>query len=383
MILGYGVKNFFCFEDGVEVSFQIPKSKEGEVGSIANSICVKGANASGKTNLIKALAFLRHFICDSFLTKPEERIGVYTFFNNDNPSEFYIELLSNKIKYRYELSLTPKKVMFERLLRGEKRLNPLFEREENKITNTVKALSELEKINIRDNASVISTAYQHIFSELLPFYNLVNGILTNVSLYGYNDFPNDFEQMAELMSKDNKFKEFTSIFLRDADTGISDFKIKKQKGTDGKEIHFPVFEHTHKGKKFPLTYFVQSRGTKKLFSQALFFYKVISEGGVLIIDEIDVGLHPKIVEAIVGLFDNKKVNRKNGQLLFTTHSEEIINDLGKYRIYITEKEDNSSYAYCLKELPGSLVRNDRQISPLYRSGKLGGNPKLGKFLQQP
>ena len=62
-------------------------------------------------------------------------------------------------------------------------------------------------------------------------------------------------------------------------------------------------------------------------------------------------------------------------MIFTTHNRDILDALGKHKTILVNKEDNESYSYKLDELPGNLVRNDRPISPIYNSGKIGGVPK--------
>lgn len=99
-------------------------------------------------------------------------------------------------------------------------------------------------------------------------------------------------------------------------------------------------------------------------------------GGIAIVDEFDVHLHPQILPKILDLFTDPAKNPNNAQLIFSTHDTEILNTLGKYRSYLVNKTNNESFAYRLDEIPGDLVRNDRQISPIYRDGKIGGVPRV-------
>ncbi|KAF1079421.1 MAG: hypothetical protein GQF41_4301 [Candidatus Rifleibacterium amylolyticum] len=380
MVISFGVKNFFCFEDGAEVSFKIPKTDENPRG-IATSICVKGANASGKTNLVKALAFMRHFICDSFAAKPESEIPFYSHFDNDSPSEFYLEFTHDKKRYFYELALTKNKVISESLSRVVRRKSLLFKRTNNDITECIEEFSDLKKINFRNNCSAISTAHQFEFKPLEPVYFAVQNIYPNVDLFGYKELILDSQELAKLVLNDDKFREFATSLLKDSDTGIHEIKVKRIKTPDGKETYMPFFVYRKGDKKHSLGLLLQSRGIKTLFNQAYYYYNALQEGGLLIVDEIDVGLHPDIVEALVSMFDNPKLNTRNAQLIFTTHSENIMDRVGKYRIVMVEKRDNASFVYRLDELPGSMIRNDRAILPLYRAKKIGGVPRLGKTFQ--
>ena len=99
-------------------------------------------------------------------------------------------------------------------------------------------------------------------------------------------------------------------------------------------------------------------------------------GGVLCLDEFDINLHPYILPVLVNLFLDPETNVGQGQFIFTTHNNEILDDLGRYRTYIVDKDDNQSYCYRLDEIPGDILRNDRPITTVYRQGKIGGIPRL-------
>jgi len=380
MIISFGVKNFFCFEEGAEVSFKIPQTEANPRG-IATSICIKGANASGKTNLVKALAFMRYFICDSFSAKPESEIPFYPHFDNSSPSEFYLEFTCDGKRYLYELTLNKQKVLSEKLYRIVRRKILLFERTANDIAECVEEFSDLKKINFRNNCSAISTAHQFEFAPLEAVYFAIQKIYPNVNIFGYQELALEVNDLARLVAKDEKFREFATRVLKDSDTGIHEIKVKKIKTPDEKELYLPLFVYKKAGKEHALNYHLQSRGIKTLFNQAFHYYNALKDGGLLIVDEIDVGLHPDIVEALVGLFDSHEFNKLNAQLIFTTHSENIMDRVGKYRTIMVEKRDNASFVYRLDELPGALIRNDRAILPLYRAKKIGGVPRLGKTFQ--
>lgn len=98
-------------------------------------------------------------------------------------------------------------------------------------------------------------------------------------------------------------------------------------------------------------------------------------GGILILDELDINLHPDLIPILLNFFESEKLNPKNAQLIFTTHNNEIMDRLKKSRIILVNKEDNESYLYKLDET-GEILRNDRSISKIYNTGKLGGKPNI-------
>jgi AAA15 family ATPase/GTPase len=93
-------------------------------------------------------------------------------------------------------------------------------------------------------------------------------------------------------------------------------------------------------------------------------------------DEFDINFHPHILPLLIGIFDDKKLNKNNAQMLFTTHNTDIMDLIGKYRIVLINQKESESYGYRLDEISGDLLRNDRPITPGYRSGKLGGVPRV-------
>ena len=139
MLLEYGVKNFFSFKEGFEISFRNSKS-------IATVMALKGANASGKTNAIKALSFLSWFAVSSFSKlQPNEKIPFSPFFHNkDETTELYVRFLHEGIEYIYELELTKEQVIKETLYKKEKRLTKVLERSGDKLSYISKKMKDLK-----------------------------------------------------------------------------------------------------------------------------------------------------------------------------------------------------------------------------------------------
>lgn len=100
-------------------------------------------------------------------------------------------------------------------------------------------------------------------------------------------------------------------------------------------------------------------------------------GGVLIFDELDTHLHSDIVPEILRFFTDANINRKNAQIIFSSHLVSLMDILKKYRIYLFKKLKGESICYRVDELKGnSLRRNDRSLEQLYKSGALGGLPDV-------
>jgi len=378
MLLEFGAENFCSFKEGFEISFQ--KSKN-STEDIANIIAVKGANASGKTNVIKVLSFLRDFTIDSFSDlKPEDELQVYSFFDNENPIKIYAVFLEDNIEYRYELLLTKKKVISEKIWKKDKRETLIIERTEKSI-KTTKEYKELETINLnRTNASIISIARQYGIEEIDIIYNLFDNIFTNVHQLGKFNNEDIFfseKEVSEYYFEDKELLKEVITFLQQADIGISNIEILDSKDErTGKMVYTPIFSYNIDNKYEFLTYYSQSSGTQSLYLQLFHYFTTLREGGILALDEFDINLHPDLLPMLLFLFESKEINKNNAQLILTTHNYDIMDRLGKYKTVLVNKEDNESFLYRLDEIPGDIIRNDRPISPIYNANKIGGKPRL-------
>ncbi|MCB4751221.1 MAG: ATP-binding protein, partial [Sulfurovum sp.] len=106
------------------------------------------------------------------------------------------------------------------------------------------------------------------------------------------------------------------------------------------------------------------------------YFIALRHGFVVAYDEFDIGIHPDLLEMLLDIFDDPKINKKGAQLLFSTHHERLMDKLGKHRLIFVNKEENESYLYRLDELPGHILRKDRSMMPAYNSKKIGGRPKI-------
>ncbi len=379
MVLNFGAKNFFCFHEGIDISFELSQNCPENISGgkeVANVMCVKGANASGKTNALKILTTIGQFCSRSFALNPEEEIKIETFFNNDMPAEFYLDFIIEDIKYRYELVVSPRKIISEKIFRIIKRETLIIERKENIFIKCNKDHEDLRKIKLRSNASLISTAYQYEINSIKKIYSIFANILSNVNYLGLSENKLDISMVSEFYKTDPEMFEFIKDIIRSCDMGVMDIEIKKNTNADGKEFYFPLFYHKVKQSKYSLTFYNQSSGTRALYLNLILYWYALKSGSMLVMDEFDINFHPLILPKLVELFTLNKANPKNAQFLFTTHNTEIMDVMGKYRTILINKEDNESYGYRLDEIPGDMIRNDRSIIPLYYAGKIGGVPRI-------
>ncbi|MDZ5455910.1 AAA family ATPase [Azohydromonas lata] len=378
MLLEYGLKNFFSFKEGVSISFRLdsncPKSiSHGKKYSPA--ICMKGANGSGKTHLLKGLAFVADFAAKSFSSAPEEGLAFDNFFNSQEPSEFFVEFEVNGVEYLYELSAMPSGVEREAIYKTQKRKTKIIERLKNEIVFVAKSLANFKVMKLRSNASLISTAHQYDLSELRDVHLFFSGVISNLTFGGTREEGFDIKKISKFLSSNKEYLEFTENFIAGCDVGIKKIRIVEVDDEAAKG-HYPVFLHEVNGEYKPVTPITESSGTRQLFKSLTVYKAALEAGGVLVLDEFDMYLHPHILPKLLEFFVDEEKNKNNAQIIFSTHNSEIMDFMGRYRTYLVNKRENESFAYRLDEIPGDVLRNDRSIVSPYNEGKVGGVPRL-------
>lgn len=381
MLFEFGFRNFFSFREGVTISFRLDSKCPEEISlgrGYTPVICVKGANASGKTQLLKGLAFLATFCADSFELDPDDNIPIIPFYESTEPTEFFAEFMIENVAYRYEAAVTEKEVLSEVLYRTKQRQVKVFEREGNTVTYANKASIGLKSINLRKNASIISTARQHKLpvEDLSEIYRFFKMVISNVTFAGLREELREIPRVSKFLYNNPDVFEFVKNFIKECDTGISDIDIVEVVDPDSETRYAPVFVHEHNGKSHPVVAIVESSGTKALYRDLATYHLALQYGGIVIADELDINLHPYLLSKIIDLFIDEETNPNGAQLIFSSHNTEIMDQLGRYRTYLVNKDDNESFAYRLDDVPGDVLRNDRAISPAYRDGKIGGVPRL-------
>lgn len=407
MIHSLAIRNFASFQEEILLEFTVgPKAGAADrdifLPSAQPNIRVNavtgvfGANASGKTNLLKAIAFLRYFMLESALIQPGKEIPVEPFvFVSETqvdgpPIIFGLEFEFEGELYRYDLEITPKRVLFESLHKKEARYRYLFERRWDAANGKYEFKSQdigpSRQIALRENASFLSSAVlqQHEFA--LKFSQYFQRLYVNIHSLGR--MPNHDPEFANLLGAADFFQKRGELFgtaeryLIGADLGISQLRIGEIKllNPEGKEevVPFPIAEHQVSGRSYSRPLLQESRGTQALFVLLRYILPVLASGGVAVIDEFETGLHPHMVRAIVQLFYSREHNPKHAQLIANFHSDYLLQEtLEKYQIVLTEKnaETLSSEAWRLDEIKGA-ARNDANHYAKYHAGAYGGIPNL-------
>lgn len=379
MLLNFCFQNFFSFNEGANISFQVTDGCPEEISQrngVVEIIGIKGANGSGKTNILRAFSFLSDFCVHSFTKETEKALGVKSFLGSKKPAEFLIEFVFNGVNYSYQLRVDNNRVHNESLHRRLKRKTRLFERQDDEVIFATDEFSALKSIKLRSNASIIAIAHHHEIELTEGVYEYLRHWVSNVTFRGLIESGPSIYGVAKALNDDKESLNFIKSFIADCDSGISDIVIQDVVKEDGDRVYVPAFIHEHNGKRHKVSHITESSGTKTLFKYLLLYKMVIENGGLLILDEFDINLHPHILPKLLNLFSDHTFNTKGAQLIFSTHNSEVLDWLGRYRCYLVNKENNESYAYRLDEIPGDVLRNDRPITPIYNRGDIGGVPKV-------
>ncbi|MBU1000475.1 ATP-binding protein [Patescibacteria group bacterium] len=402
MIHSFSCKNFYSFQKNTTVSFVVNENapinngyfKSPSGARLSKVETVIGPNASGKTNLLKIVPFLKWIILDSFNINPSAPIPLQPFMFNglkNKPTELAVEFEINGNIYLYEFVLNNNRILSEEL----KVKNKTKQRVTYKMFFSRHWNEENEKYNfegknfglprgfenlLRSNASVIGSASRlnHKESqEIAKYWQQVETNVIEAGWIGDHLLPSATQQLPEVFnfySENEVLKKEAEKLLSRFDLGLEGFEIEKQKQENGFLLNIRA-THLFNGQKYYLPIQYESSGTKQLFILLKTILQVLTKGGVAILDEFDVNLHPDMVLSLFDLFIQPETNPKNAQILFSTHSHLVLSKLDKYQIVLTEKnKDGSSESWRLDEMSG--VRVDDNYYSKYIAGAYGAIPKI-------
>lgn len=407
MIRNYSCENFCSFRDHVEFSLltgaktptdysYVPSLSGDQISVLAG---VFGPNASGKTNLLKPLAFLNYFLRHSY--QEQERgdgLPVDPFFTNTTePTRFTLEFEGSGQRYRYELSLTRQEIQEEKLmLRSPEsgQFRTLLTRSQGKERPTVSvqhnftdATALRQLLRDRPNASVIAAGLVTGRPEFQQVLHSLGGFETNVDRLGKTEVGQsnrigEVLECARYFQDNPHFLEDLEQRLKSADLGIAGLKLKEidmltDKG-DTRKAPMPFVIHRSGNKQFSIPLTHESSGTKRLFVLLRSFLPVLTSGGIAVIDEMESDLHPHLIPLLLDLFVDSSTNPKRAQLIFTCHHVEILNLLAKEQIMLVQKDaQNISHARRLADIKG--IRREENFFANYNAGRYEAVPEPELF----
>ncbi len=409
MVLEIRIKNFFSIKEEVILDLRAAninskKAKElrdnyFEVNQykILKNIAIYGANASGKSSIVKAITFCNSMIFESHLHNADVVFNFIPFkFDgyDKKPSTYFIRFIDEDIEYEYSFTLTREKIVKEYLYYYPNgRRKKVFERDEEK------GESKKDKYSF---GTAISRPFDitESTSEKTLYLSRASQMDRLIPKKIFAFFKNNFilgnrRRIFDLENYFNRYKDIILLALKVADTDITEINISKRL-LPLKSIKFNLsteeaeFEEEEKenleissfhniGTSVEFDFLKEeSSGTIRMFGLLLMIIDVIKNNKILLIDELEVSLHPHIIEFILSLFNKSK----KSQLIFTTHNTKILDfdKLRKDQIFFTnKKKDGATELYSLLQF--NEFRDTMDVEKAYLNGRFGAIPYLDSITQ--
>lgn len=414
--------------DRLEPPYHVVETGLTSVPRILVDSCLFGANGAGKTSLVNAMAFMVKFVRQSSDGGPDQKIDVDPFvFHSDwrtRPSEFEMTFVYNGSIYKYGFALTNEKILEESLSVGideSDEWNNIFERKFNSkkndykwnldgVDNTDERGSWMAKT--RPNSLYLSTSVQfNAGGELRNSYDWIANYLgiLNMSLQG-----SGFIYTSSRFEQDG-WKKRIQDFFYEAGVPLSDIEIDKRdifekpmfkkllseeaqnilkkQLPEGVDYSIDFLRYDNNGKPTRLNLDDESNGIRELFNLAGPILNTLEKGKTIVVDELNLGLHPLAVQNLIAMFCDPEINKRNAQIIFTTHDPTIVEHtfLERDQVWIVKKEDignmegenskrDDNLAAIFSRLPNFSDSGTHNFVRDYLAGSYGGVPNIRRQL---
>ena len=362
---------------------------------------IYGSNASGKSNVLDAMAWLSMAVATSlrgwedYIPRDAHRFGK----GPASPTEFDLDLEVGGVRYAYRLEVDDSAVLFESLdSYPEGRRRNLFTRRKSEIdfrrgldgTRGIRDLLTPTTLALSAGRRVADTDFGSVGRTLARMRVL--GLRTRRFLRADGIGP--FDSTIRLLFEDeaNQLRLFGTPedrpavtdpsvamdLLRFADPGIDDFVMTEQESgrLGGPRRHLGL---VHRGEGEPVTFDLEdeSVGTQTWFRLIGPAFAALRFGWVLLLDEIDASLHPRLSARLIEIFQDPQTNTRGAQLVFTSHDTSLLNSLNRDEVWLTEKAPNATTRLVgLAEFGGERVRRSLNLERAYLQGRFGAVPEV-------
>jgi len=414
MLIEFRVKNFRSLRDEQVLSLVATSDNTlSETNTLPTSIkatprllpstVIYGANASGKSNLIKALQYMRGVVTESATAlQAGQTFAVQPFrlstSSEKEPSQFELTLVLDNVRYQYGFSMTPQRIVHEYLLayksfKPQKWFERHYDSRQDKdvyaFGTGLKGQKNLWESATRPNALFLSMAVQLNSENLRPIFEwFAHGLVI------FNEKAALNTHTSIQLLKEPEGRKRIRNFLAAADISISDIDVETKTVT-GQKVRYDMaagrtevkteeleenrvrFTHITEHGEATFDLDDESHGTRILLFLAAPVLDILDKGLTLVVDELDTSLHTLLVRELVRLFHRPEINRRGAQLIFTTHDTSLLDAphlLRRDQVWLVEKD--SGQASTLTALAEFSPRKNEALEKGYLSGRYGGIPFL-------
>lgn len=396
MLCQFTFQNFKSYKNETTLDFQAAGLPEFKDTLITNEYAsdllpvnvVYGPNGGGKSNLLQALACVI-----SAVVKPVNELGknrqriilqqnvaavpfLFDETSKDEPTEFRMFFRIDKNEYCYYLALKKDEIVSESLHRKVvtgKKPAMIFERETEKIS--LGYTINRKSLNTSINPKMPYLSFLAINYDI----PIISEVITWFESCIIRSYANPVVEHQIMLAKDAPYKDQFICALNDMDIDITDYRYDE--GT-----HQLFMQRTLSDRKYELPFMQESDGTRKLIAALPVILLALREGRMVVIDELDAKLHPKLLRYVISLFKNKEINKHGAQLLFTSHDMCTLKNTVFRRDEIWFAAENGSHEseiYSLHEIRGEdeeRIKNTASYDKQYLEGRYGADPYLSNML---
>jgi AAA15 family ATPase/GTPase len=416
MLIEFRVRNFRSFGQESVLSMVASSDRDlvdtntvetgiPSVPRVLRSAVLYGANASGKSNLLRAMQLMRGVVLESVLLQPEQLFNVAPFRLDekfrDEPTLFDVTLVIDGVRHQYGFEFIPSRIISEWLLVYhtrkpqrwiDRRYDPQTGTETFEFSPTFAGQKRAWQEATRPNALFLSTAVQLNSEQLMPLHRWFRDFL--IVLLDGGMLPFDYSTN---LIRTPEGESAVRSMMAAADIAISSIKAITKKGfiqhvkfdmSSGaseashreSELLLPQFTHSVGNISAEFEYVDESQGTQKLFALAGPLLDIIKQGKILVIDELDRSLHPLLVRQVVNTFQDPTLNDRGAQLFFTTHDATLLDQTILRRDQIWFAEKTAEQSSILVPLSEFSPRKGEALEKGYLAGRYGGVPILDRRL---
>ncbi len=416
MIIKYEFGNFKSFKDNACLSLKASSQttynqnliRKNKLRILPSSV-IYGANASGKSNIVKSLSIFRSIVLTGNLSSSSlNELSVCPFIHcvKIEPIHFDIEFISDNTIFNYVLDIYVKSFTSERhiifeslsIVKNSKKIM-LFKRDKKGVVistdnqalllmeedkNFISGINDKLNKNLDENFLFLTNGFKSIISgktadKVINFFDNELFVIKNFTA------STTILQMEKSSPNENikVWNELLNIFVHAADFGPQKiyYTNRNNDGDASDKLRliseYNMFNSNNMKVTIPAP-LIESNGTIKLIDFAVIFQDIFSKGGTLVIDEFDASIHPEIVKGVISIFNNSQINKKGAQFIFTTHNPIYLNNkiFRRDQILFVDKDKNDykSSLYTLADFGSESVRNDENFLINYFKGKYSAMP---------